>query len=206
MKTEAMFRLRAALDDILRDRKLLVKILSVILILMIAIIFRMHESAKADITIENETYDQEPAPVELCVDIGGAVKNPGVYTVTESTRVYEVIEMAGGLTDKADTDSINRAAFVQDGEKIIVPFRYDPEEGDSTGMSAAPGYTTHSGLVNINTGSKEELMTLNGIGEVMAGRIIEYRTQNRFRKIEDIKSVKGIGDGIFEKIKDSITV
>ena len=100
---------------------------------------------------------------------------------------------------------MNQASFVEDGEKIIIPSKGDPSA--SAGADAAVQSTAASdaaGLVNINLAGKDELMTLNGIGEVMAERIIEYRTNNRFRNKEDIMSVKGIGSGIYEKIKDSI--
>jgi competence protein ComEA len=144
------------------------------------------------------------------VDIGGQVINPGVYQVDQGTRLYELIDMAGGLTENADTDSINRASFVEDGEKILIPAKVSStgasaETASSSGEGTASAGISNGGLVNINLANKEELKTLNGIGDVTAEKIIEYRKSNRFKKKEDIKSVKGIGDAIYEKIKDNIT-
>ena len=215
MKENAADKIRNLIEDLIRDRKSLVKILSITAILLLAVILRIHGANKADITVgtadavtaeETDTSGETDGPVSsdkiIYIDLGGAVAKPGVYKVTPDTRLYMVIEMAGGLTEDADTNYVNQASFVEDGEKIIIPSKGDPAAAvnDVQGTSAADQY----GLVNINIASKDELMTLNGIGEVMAERIIEYRTGNRFKNKEDIMSVKGIGSGIYEKIKDSI--
>lgn len=216
MKENAADKIRNLIEDLIRDRKSLVKILSITAILLLAVILRIHGANKADITVgtadavtaeETDTSGETDGPVSsdkiIYIDLGGAVAKPGVYKVTPDTRLYMVIEMAGGLTEDADTNHVNQASFVEDGEKIIIPSKGDPaaavNDVQSTSAAADP-----SGLVNINIASKDELMTLNGIGEVMAERIIEYRTGNRFKNKEDIMSVKGIGSGIYEKIKDSI--
>ena len=217
MMENAADKLKDLIEDVIRDRKTLVKILSVALILLLAVILRIHEAGKADITVETaETVMSEDAdtsggtdgPVSsdkiIYIDLGGAVARPGVYKVTPDTRLYMVIEMAGGLTEDADTNSVNQASFVEDGEKIIIPSKGDPAVPAADVQQSVPASADAAGLVNINIASKDELMTLNGIGEVMAERIIEYRTNNRFRNKEDIMSVKGIGSGIYEKIKDSI--
>ena len=216
MKENAADKIRNLIEDHIRDRKSLVKILSITAILLLAVILRIHGANKADITVgtadavtaeETDTSGETDGPVSsdkiIYIDLGGAVAKPGVYKVTPDTRLYMVIEMAGGLTEDADTNYVNQASFVEDGEKIIIPSKGDPAAAvnDLQGTSAA---ADPSGLVNINIASKDELMTLNGIGEVMAERIIEYRTGNRFKNKEDIMSVKGIGSGIYEKIKDSI--
>lgn len=223
MPENALNRLKSFAEDIFNNRTRLLRILLIVLILMLAFVLRLHENSKADITVDSAG---DAGRSELCVDIGGAVVSPGVYTVKPHTRLYEVIEMAGGLLSNADTDSINRAEYVEDGEKIIVPERYQidasqysddgisegssvPDEqggGSSESAGAAAAASTGSTLVNINYASREELMTLPGIGEAKADSIIEYRSGSRFRKKEDIKSVNGIGDSIYNKIKDYITV
>lgn len=197
--------------DIIKERKTLVKILSVVLILLAAALLKIHESSKADIRIEStgqtpeyEESEEEPESRIFYVDLGGAVASPGVYQVAEGTRLYEVIEMAGGLAEDADTDSVNRASFVEDGQKIVIPVKGDTSAGTSDAALSSSGIT-ESGLVNINTASIEELKTLNGIGDVTAQKIIEYRSSNTFKNKEDIMSVNGIGNGIFQKIKDRIT-
>lgn len=157
------------------------------------------------------------------VDIKGAVKNPGVYEVTASARIVDVIELAGGLTKSANTKYINLAKLVED-EMIIwiytdkeiknfIDSNIKYEYIDSTcncpdvSTSACVNDNTNSGnKININTATLEELMTLTGIGESKALSIIEYRKKTPFTTIEDIKNVSGIGDGAFDKIKDNITV
>ena len=215
MKENAVNRIRAFAGDLAADRKRLIRIMLIILMILTALVLRIHENNKSDITIEDKTSSSE----EICVDIGGAVVQPGVYTVGPDTRLYEVIEMAGGLLSNADTDSINRAEYVEDGEKIMIPSRtgvqqYTPDGESSEPSSASSGEGTAdetasssaSALVNINTASKEELKKLSGIGDVKAEKIIEYRLNNRFRSKEDIKMVEGIGDATYNSIKDLITV
>lgn len=215
MKDNAALKLKTAFEDLIRDRKRLVKVLSVAVILMMALILRIHGANKADITVETQenvsadTSGQTDGPDSyskvIFVDLAGAVAKPGVYEVTSDTRLFRVIEMAGGLTEDADTNSVNQASFVEDGEKIIIPVKSDISTSDASANAEQPAAVDPTlGLININIASKEELTTLNGIGDVMAERIIEYRTSNRFKNKEDIMSVKGIGTGIYEKIKDKI--
>ena len=157
---------------------------------------------------EAETAGQATVGGDIFVDIDGAVKNPGVYKVSEGTRLFQVIDLAGGLTEDASTDSLNRAEAVYDGQKITV---YSSDmggayagEGDSS-MKSESGIT--GGKVNINTADSVTLQTIPGIGPSKAARIIEYReNQGRFKKIDDIKNVTGIGDMTFENIKEYITV
>lgn len=203
-------RLRSSAEDLVRDRRTLVRILSIVLILMLALILRIHESSKSDISIE--TGSASVHIDSMFVDISGAVVSPGVYEVQQDTRLYEVIDMAGGLTSNADTAAINRAAYVEDGQKIVIPVSYndDSDEGSSgypdPSHSADLSSSSGNGLININTATADELASLSGIGEVLAGRIIQYREEGRFRSIEEIRNVKGIGESVFNKIRDQITV
>lgn len=140
----------------------------------------------------------------IYVDISGAVNEPGVYDVKEGTRVFEVIEMAGGLTDTADIDGFNRAEEVFDGQKLTIPEKI--QDGTGSGASAPAGVSA-SGLININRATEDELDEIPGVGPSTAKAIIAYREENgSFRKKEDIKNVSGIGDKTFEKMKDNITV
>lgn len=163
-------------------------------------IMKIDAAAKAyeEDALKEEDIISEETPVT--VDVDGCVVNPGVYTLEPDSRVDDAIRAAGGLSEGADTKSINKAKMLSDGEKIYV-FR-EGEENISAGYS----FEETTGLVNINTASKETLMTLNGIGEVYSQRIIDYRSDKKFKSIDEIKNVKGIGDKTFEKIKDSITV
>ncbi|MBQ0018254.1 MAG: helix-hairpin-helix domain-containing protein [Clostridiales bacterium] len=201
-------------SDLVSDKKKLIKILLITFILLMAFGIKTYENKNNDITIDSAEVEAEEAATEsipMYVDISGAVKAPGVYEVDSQTRLYEVIEKAGGLTEDANIDSINRAAFVEDGQKIIIPGKDNTaadtglssaSEETSSAASASPG----SKLININTASKDELKQLNGVGDAIAERIIEYRSSTPFKSVEDIMSVKGIGTATFEKMKSQITV
>ena len=185
---------------------------------------RIHDEGKADITIEtadtaaeteysengketSEDSNNSSTSSQIFVDIGGAVKKPGVYQVSDDTRLFQVIEMAGGLTEYADADHVNRASFVEDGQKIIIPVKGSEYASGSNPESEYAGSTAPvDGLININTASADELKTLTGVGDVTAEKIIEYRSSKAFKSKEDIMSVDGIGSKIYEKIKDHITV
>lgn len=136
----------------------------------------------------------------VIVEIKGAVKYPGVYSFDHKPLVYEVIDMAGGLTSIANTDNINLAAEVESNQSIVISSNnniksYVGEIGETQSK------------VNINTADKDRLMTIPGIGSAKADNIIKYRKTNGFfKKIEDIKNVDGIGDAIFNSIKEYITV
>lgn len=213
MTDNAVSKLKDALEGILGDKKTLIKILSVVLILLVAVVLRIHDESKSDITIETadpadevEYSGESIAETQvLFVDIGGAVKSPGVYQVSKDTRLFEVIEMAGGLSDEADADHVNRASFVEDGQKIIIPVKGSEGTADMTTASVGTD-GADNGLININTASADELKTLSGVGDVTAEKIIEYRSSKAFKSIEDIMSVDGIGSKTYEKIKDRITV
>lgn len=214
MEINAVGKLKDALKGLLGDKKTLIKILSVALILIAALILRIHDENKADITIETtdtaaeETEYSEDSNVRtqpIFVDIGGAVKNPGVYQVSKDTRLFQVIEMAGGLSEEADADHVNRASFVEDGQKIIIPVKGSENNDGLTSADTAPS-SADTGLININTASADELKSLSGIGDVTAEKIIEYRSSKAFKSKEDIMSVDGIGSKTFEKIQDDITV
>ena len=215
MADNVVGKLKDALEGILSDRKTLIKIFSVVLILLAALVLRIHDENKADITIETadaaeeteysgESEDSSVQPQVIFVDIGGAVEEPGVYEVAKDTRLFEVIEMAGGLSEDADPDHVNRASFVEDGQKIIIPVKGSEYTDERTAAAFSP--EADSGLININTASADELKTLSGIGDVTAEKIIEYRSSTAFKSKEDIMSVDGIGSKTYEKIKDDITV
>ena len=136
------------------------------------------------------------------VDIVGEVRSPGVYKVNSETRVFHVIELAGGPTDNADFTTLNRAEKVYDGEKIIVPAKGEAYEGSEQGRAYYD-----DGKVNINTAESSQLQTIPGIGPAKASRIIDYReTVGRFNSIEEIMNVSGIGEATFQSIRDYIKV
>ena len=132
------------------------------------------------------------------VYICGEVQNPGVYTVKDTTRLYEVLNEAGGYTIKADKEAINLAEIVSDGLRICIP-----KKTESFDVSLEK----KDGLVNINTASESELIEIPGVGVVKAKAIIAYRTEHGgFTKEEEITMVDGIKTGTYEKIKEYISV
>lgn len=150
---------------------------------------------------------------EIIVHVTGAVINEGVVKVKNGSRILDVIEKAGGISDRADLSKINLAYAVQDGQKIYVPCIDDEDKVNTIENEAGENIVqenekdTKSNKVNINTATQTELETLNGIGTSTALKIINYRNENgKFKKVEDIKNVPGIGESKFENIKDSISV
>ncbi len=168
---------------------------------------------------------------EYMVDIKGEVNNPGIYKLKKGSRVIDVVGEAGGLTESADTSVINLSKKITDEMVIIIYSRQEVENWVATKQQeeylqkkclleeegqvendacieekTEPEEKQPSTMVNINTATKEELMTLPGIGETKAEAIISYRKKTPFQKIEDLKNVSGIGDSTFEEIKSNITV
>jgi competence protein ComEA len=136
---------------------------------------------------------------EIKVYICGEVKKPGVYTLIEGERLYKLIDIAGGFTDKAAKENLNLAMKLKDEDYIFVP--------SIEGLLNNSQGKTISSKININTATLEELKTLPRVGDAIAQRIIDYREKNGpFRDIKDIKNVSGIGDKMFENLKDKITV
>ena len=196
------------------------------------------ESINSNTTEDNNTEVQN----NIYIHIMGEVKNPGVVIAKEGDRIKDIIEKAGGTTEKADLKNINLAYKVEDGQKINIPNidenknenvlqEKDDEKNksttDNTGNENAKNvnYITKSGgtnvivdgnnndaeskssKVNINTATQTELETLNGIGPSTASKIIKYRNEKgKFKKIEDIKNVSGIGEAKFKKIEADIVV
>ena len=139
---------------------------------------------------------------EIVVDVKGAVKNPNIYTLDEGSIVEDAINIAGGITDEADLISINRAEKLSDNQEVIIPTKGENNENSSIEVTS-----NNVGKVNINTANASELDSLPGIGPSKASDIIKYREKNgRFKSIDDIKNIKGIGESSFEKLKDSIKV
>jgi competence protein ComEA len=145
-----------------------------------------------------------PTPAAINVYVSGAVNRPDVYALPLNSIVKDAIEAAGGATDDADLDRINLATKLADQMQVYVP-RQGEAEPPAPPNGSAPDATATK--ININIASVEELDKLPGIGPSIAGAIIDYRAKNGpFKQVEDINDVKGIGDALFEKIKDQITV
>lgn len=206
-----------------QDKKLLIKVIAGIILLVIALTFYfMKENAEdPDMTVslipESVVENSGPATdsaieeeIMIMVDVAGAVANPAVVELPEGSRIFEAIEKAGGLTKEADMRGTNQAEILTDGQKIYIPTKQELEKSQSDAMSF--NFTDQTGtgqskLININTADSETLQQLTGVGPATAEKIINYRNENgKFKTIEDIKNVSGIGDKTFEKFRDKITV
>lgn len=147
----------------------------------------------------------ESAKIEgsIFVYICGEVKKPDVYELTEGSRVVDAVKAAGGLTKQAQAEGVNQARMLTDGEQVYVPSK---EEGTQT-VSAGEQESNGKNRINLNTADEAALMTLPGIGSAKAKLIVGYReSHGAFKSIEEIKNIEGIKDGVFEKIKDFITI
>lgn len=166
-----------------------------------------HGSNGKEAVYENSVLtDTDNIAVYIC----GAVKHPGVYSLLNGQRVCDAVSAAGGFKKSAARSAINLAKILSDGEQITVPTKkqassYNSGKG-TDGKDKNINRLSKNSLVNINTAPKEELMALPGIGESKADAVIEYRLSKSFKSIEDIKNVTGIKDGVFNQIKDQITV
>ena len=169
--------------------------------------------------VENNNEIVEEENNTIVVHITGEVNYPGVVVLKEGARVVDAIEAGGGETDEADLSSLNLAYMLSDGEKIYVPNKeeisqknlereYITSAKDDSEQSENGAKSTGTNFkININTAKQEELTQITGIGESTAKKIIEYRTQNgKFKSIEDIKNIPGIGDSKFNAMKEEITV
>jgi len=142
---------------------------------------------------------REPSPV-ITVHVSGAVKIEGVYTLKTGAKLADAVAKAGGLEDYAEVESLNMAAPLEDGDRILVP----PEKKKSRGKkeSLPDGF-----VLNINTADEESLQAIPGIGPALAGRIVSLRkSRGPYRSVEEIKLVQGIGDYRLEQIRKYITV
>lgn len=159
---------------------------------------------KNDEQVENiigEKEDNREVKKTKKVHISGEVNKAGVYEIEDDDRLDDLVKKAGGLTENADLNSINLSMILEDEMRIIIPNINDADKN----IDPMPLMdSTDDEKININTASKEELMTLPNIGEKRADSILEYRENNKFEKIEDIKNVSGIGDKFFEQLKDLI--
>lgn len=161
---------------------------------------------------ENPEQTEESLPEWIYVDVSGAVENPGVYRIEAGSRVFQVLEQAGGCTEDASLETVNQADLLSDGQKIRIYTREETEQmGDdlrdeSQGMET-DSQTTSDGRVDINRAGKEELMTLTGIGETRAQAILAYReSHGKFSSVEELMQVEGIKEKTYEKLKDQIRI
>ena len=143
---------------------------------------------------------------KIIVEIKGEVNNPNVYTLNEGSRIYELIDLAGGLTPFGDDKNINKASVLVDGQCIVIGNIMDEENVQNIDESISLSQNKDD-KININRASRDDLMKLSGIGESKAQAIISYRDSiGGFKDVDELKNVDGIGEKTVEKLKESITI
>lgn len=187
----------------LSTKKLATIGLSLIIIIISAIALFNFINSNKSINVEQNTNDELNSELrKIQVHVTGEVNKPGVYKLDEGSRIMDAVNAAGGFTAKADQNSLNLAKVLEDGEQILIN-----SVDASLNQSSQSNSATNNGKVNINTADLTLLQTLNGVGPSTAQKIIDYRNANgKFKAIEDLKKVSGIGDKTFEKFKDQICV
>lgn len=204
--------------DFLKEKKVIIFIVLIAIILIGKNIYdstqKYDNSVNENQVIVNETKEEKGDDEMIAVHITGAIKKEGVVRVKENSRIEDVIEKAGGLSEDADITNVNLAFVVEDGVKIRIPSINDEKEVEIVTENSGNGVEvsdmqeeSSNGLININKATETELETLNGIGPSLALKIIEYREKNgKFKTVDDIKNVPGIGENKFNNIKDYIDV
>lgn len=168
-------------------KKLMLLVLTIVLSTMVS-------SCKEEVSFVSGGAIIESQSDYYIIDIKGAVLFPGVYSVESSALLIDVINLAGGLLENADSSNINLAMPVINNQMIIIP-------------SKVSEVTKEDDLININTSSVSELTILPGIGDVKAQNIVDYRNKNgKFTSIEQLKNVSGISEALYNKIKTMVTL
>lgn len=207
----------------LKDNKLILILYVLFIVLSVSIVYLYIKPKEEKVMplSEKEDLKEDTKEETVYVDIKGAVVNPGTYEVLLGKRVKDVIELAGGLLGNADTSVNNLSLKVKDEMNIVIYTKDEianylkVKEDESKKLkicddeyikndSCLPAIENSSSKISINNATKEELMSLPGIGEAKALDIIEYRKNESFVTIEDIKKVPGIGDALYVKIKENI--
>jgi competence protein ComEA len=201
------------MDNSLSRYRPYIAMMLLFIIVLIGTVYLLRRSDAAPTPIAIVTPSPRPTATiaSIVVDVRGAVAKPGVYTLAIGSRVQDVLTLAGEPLANADTRSLNLARKLNDGEQIYIPLQGEvlptvpPASGKGDTKPAAT--PTRAGKINLNTATLQELDTLPGIGPATAQAIIDYRNQNgAFKKLDDIKKVRGIGDSLYNQIKDLVTL
>lgn len=175
-------------------------------------------SSTTEVTVdtkkEQDQANDESKSAKIYVDISGAVKQPGVYQLSEGARLFDLLKQVGGLTEDAAIQTVNQAMIIQDQQKIIILTQAQAESLDTENINngnleekSVEKSPKDAEKLNINQADLTQLQQLSGIGEKKAQAIIDYRNENgSFKTIEDLAKVTGIGEKTVEKLRDSITI
>jgi len=174
-------------------------LLTITIVICCSISIYLQKREISNIKINDKEFESEYG--KITVYLNGAVNTPGIYNFNEGIRLEEALSIIGGVKLEADISKVNLAKVLYDCEKIVIPYLQEQQIEINNNDKQSDSET-----VNINEANENELMTLSGIGEITAKKIIEYRKNGSFEVIDDIKKVPGIGESKFDKIKDKIAV
>ena len=156
--------------------------------------------------VNKEEKEESTEQDQITVDVKGAVKSPGIYDLPVGSRVHDAVHKAGGLTEEADSKSLNLAQKVSDEALVYVPTKGEEVAGQQVASGTTPS-TSKDKKVNLNKASLEELKQVKGLGGKRAQDIIDHReTNGKFKSVDELKKVSGIGAKTIEKLKDYVTV
>lgn len=193
------------------DKKQLIiylAIFAIIVIVIIAYIISKNENEEInyeELQIYNTKVEDIKITEKIKVHVAGSVVSEGIVELNDGDRIADAIKEAGGTTPDANLKNINLAYKLQDGQKIYIP--NTNEEESETALEESVDTGSNSELVNINTATQTELELLSGIGPSLASKIIDYRNKNgKFKNIDELKNVPGIGENKYESIKNDITI
>ena len=156
--------------------------------------------------VTKEEKEESPEQDLITVDVKGAVKSPGIYDLPVGSRVHDAVQKAGGLTEEAESKSLNLAQKVRDEALVYVPTKGEEAVRQQT-ASGTTASTSKDKKVNLNKASLEELKQVKGLGGKRAQDIIDHREANgKFKSVDELKKVSGIGAKTIEKLKDYVTV
>ena len=162
-------------------------LIAILLVTLVAVVLSF---IRTPVIKETEAFNLP----KICVHIKGAVQSPGMYELDAASRVNDAIAAAGGALESANINAVNLARFLEDGEELVIP-------------EITSGDDSEPLKVNINTADINKLCEIDGIGEITAKQITQYRSVvGKFSVKEEIMNVSGIGETLFERIKDKICV
>ena len=195
------------------DKKIIIIVLLIIIAIVSSYFFTKDSTTETIITNDLFMKDQSyyTKISEIIIHIDGEVVSPGIVTLNDGSRISDAISAAGGLTENADLTNVNLAYVLHDGQKIHIPNISDEKNLQTVIQDAGNNVIVSDSIaqprININKASQSELESLPGIGSSIAMKIIEYRESNgKFKSIEEIMNVNGIGESKYNIIKDYISI
>ena len=198
-----------------KKQKTIITVIGTVIIFIVGIFLMIKEEKTSNNKYEQYIYEEnikkeEDSKEKIQIHVVGEVENEGVVEVDEGSRIIDIIEAAGGSSEGADLNKVNLAYEVEDGQKVYIPNINDEVTEEYVTNDSGDGIIENNEktfLVNINTATQTELETLPGIGPSTALKIINYREENgKFKKVEEIQNVAGIGEAKFESIKKFICI